>query len=148
LGWKQIHASGTGQRYAIVRQNTSAPPKLLNSWKEIAAYLDRGVRTVQRWERELQLPVHRIGKGRRSPVYVLVSELNFWMSTSGIDKAEDPKPQMLQFSRALPRSAQDPRRLLTSIQALARNLAEASVRQHREAELLQKRIAEMRARMR
>jgi len=41
----------------------------LNSWKEIATYLSRGVRTVQRWERELKLPVHRIGKGKRSPVY-------------------------------------------------------------------------------
>jgi hypothetical protein len=132
-----------------VRQNTSAAPKVLNSWKEIASYLDRGVRTVQRWERELQLPVRRIGKGRRSPVYVLIPELNFWMSTSGVvHKTENPKPQLLQFPRTLPSSAQDSRRLLTSIQTLARNLAEASVRQHREAELLQKRIMEMKARMR
>jgi len=133
----------------MVRQNTNAAPKVLNSWKEIASYLDRGVRTVQRWERELQLPVHRIGKGRRSPVYVLVSELNFWMSTSGvIEKTQIPKPEVLQFPRALPRSAQDSRRLLASMQTLARSLAEASVRQHREAELLQKRILEMKARMR
>src|SRR5436190_22156808 len=133
----------------MVRQNTNAAPKVLNSWKEIASYLDRGVRTVQRWERELQLPVHRIGKGRRSPVYVLVSELNFWMSTSGvIEKTQMPKPEVLQFPRALPRSAQDSRRLLPSMQTLARSLAEASVRQHREAELLQKRILEMKARMR
>src|SRR5215469_686878 len=63
------------------------PPKsqshtMLNSWKEIAAYLGRGVRTVQRWEQELQLPVHRIGKGKRSPVFAVVSELKFWMVTS------------------------------------------------------------------
>jgi excisionase family DNA binding protein len=50
------------------------PPKdqshaILNSWKEIAGYLGRGVRTVQRWEQELHLPVHRMGKGRRSPVF-------------------------------------------------------------------------------
>ena len=32
----------------------------LDSWKEIAAYLGRGVRTVQRWEREEGLPVHRL----------------------------------------------------------------------------------------
>ena len=133
----------------MVRQNINAAPKALNSWKEIASYLDRGVRTVQRWERELELPVHRIGKGRRSPVYVLVSELNFWMSTSGaIQKTENSKPQLLQFPRSLPRSAQDSRRLLASMQTLARSLAEASVRQHREAELLQKRIMEMKARMR
>jgi DNA-binding transcriptional regulator YiaG len=32
----------------------------LDSWKEIAAYLKRGARTVQRWEREERLPVHRL----------------------------------------------------------------------------------------
>ena len=32
---------------------------LLNSWKEIADYLGRGVRTAQRWEVELHLPVRR-----------------------------------------------------------------------------------------
>ena len=32
----------------------------LNGWKEIAAFLGKGVRTVQRWEREQGLPVHRL----------------------------------------------------------------------------------------
>lgn len=31
----------------------------LDSWKDIARYLDRSVKTVQRWEREEHLPVHR-----------------------------------------------------------------------------------------
>lgn len=35
-------------------------PDTLNGWKEIAAYLGKSVRSVQRWERELRLPVHRI----------------------------------------------------------------------------------------
>ncbi len=35
------------------------PDNLLDSWKEIAAYLDREVRTVQRWEKKEGLPVHR-----------------------------------------------------------------------------------------
>ena len=37
-----------------------APEGRLDSWKEIAAYLGRGIRTVQRWEREEGLPVHRL----------------------------------------------------------------------------------------
>ena len=39
----------------------AAPGKkrFLNTWKEIATYMGRGVRTVQRWERELGLPVRR-----------------------------------------------------------------------------------------
>jgi len=31
--------------------------EVLNSWKEIAEYLDRAIRTVQRWERDLKLNV-------------------------------------------------------------------------------------------
>jgi len=31
----------------------------LDSWKEIAAYLKRDVRTVRRWEHAEGLPVHR-----------------------------------------------------------------------------------------
>ena len=39
-----------------------ADPDRLNGWKEIAGFLGKGVRTVQRWERELGLPVHRLGR--------------------------------------------------------------------------------------
>jgi hypothetical protein len=52
---------------------------VLQSWKEIAAELDRGVRTVQRWERTLGLPVHRVGKRSRSPVFAFKDELRAWL---------------------------------------------------------------------
>src|SRR5215470_19547985 len=51
----------------------------LNSWKEISLYLGRGVRTVQRWERDLGLPIHRVGRGPRSPVHAFPAELQAWM---------------------------------------------------------------------
>jgi len=54
-------------------------PDLLNSWKEIAAYLGRGVRTVQRWEIELRLPVHRPHRKARTAVIASRSELNDWL---------------------------------------------------------------------
>lgn len=41
----------------------------LHGWKEIAAFLCKGVRTAQRWERELGLPVHRIGRERGELVF-------------------------------------------------------------------------------
>lgn len=53
---------------------------VLNSWKEIATYLGRGVRTVQRWEAELQLPVHRPRGKNRSAVMAFRAELNEWLS--------------------------------------------------------------------
>jgi len=52
---------------------------VLNSWKEIASYLGRGVRTVQRWERELNLPVRRPRAKERSAVLALKSELDQWL---------------------------------------------------------------------
>jgi len=50
----------------------------LGSWKEIATYLGRGVRSVQRWEREEGLPVHRLSHQKRGSVYAYKSELDEW----------------------------------------------------------------------
>jgi hypothetical protein len=57
----------------------SHAPGLLTSWKDICHYLQRGVRTTQRWERLLGLPVHRIGKGKRAPVFAFEHELDAWL---------------------------------------------------------------------
>jgi serine/threonine-protein kinase len=51
----------------------------LGSWKEIAAYLERDVRTVQRWARDRRLPVHRLPGGRRPRVFSLRPELDAWL---------------------------------------------------------------------
>jgi len=125
------------------------PPKsqshvILNSWKEIASYLGRGVRTVQRWEQELQLPVHRIGKGKRSPVFAVVSELKFWMVTSAGRnpfKAAD-KPGMPRGSSGPKREAQ----LAARLHQLAQAVAESSVRHQRNAEALEKNILALKSR--
>jgi TolB-like protein/Tfp pilus assembly protein PilF len=50
----------------------------LESWKEIAAYLKRGVRTVRRWEKEEALPVHRQIHKKLGTVYAHVQELDAW----------------------------------------------------------------------
>ena len=51
----------------------------LDGWKEIAAHLGRGVRTAQRWERELGLPVRRLGTGGAEVVYALRDEVDAWL---------------------------------------------------------------------
>jgi hypothetical protein len=130
-----------------MRQDLNSSQRL-NSWKEIASYLGRGVRTVQRWEHELKLPVHRIGYGKRSPVYALTTELNFWVSTSEAlrNTVHVPKP-VLQMPSPTGSPVEDSRRLLADMHSLVHTVAEVSVRQRRQAELLEKRIAEMRARL-
>jgi hypothetical protein len=44
----------------MAKRDEGAEKPRLDSWKEIASYLGRGVRTVQRWECEEGLPVHRL----------------------------------------------------------------------------------------
>ena len=53
--------------------------QVLTSWKEIATYLNRGVRTVQRWEGELGLPIRRPGTGRHV-VVASAQDLDRWLS--------------------------------------------------------------------
>jgi hypothetical protein len=57
----------------------STNPDVLNSWKEVAIYMGRGVRTVQRWEQELGLPVRRPRGKSRSAVIALKPELDRWL---------------------------------------------------------------------
>jgi hypothetical protein len=54
------------------------PEDRLDSWKEIAAYLKRGVRTVQRWERSNGLPVRRLELEKHGTVYAYKAELDAW----------------------------------------------------------------------
>jgi hypothetical protein len=50
-----------------------------DSWKEIAAYLGHDLRTVARWEKDRNLPVHRVpGRGRRA-VYAFRNEIDAWL---------------------------------------------------------------------
>ena len=50
----------------------------LDSWKDIAAFFERDLRTVIRWEKELGLPVHRYPGKTKGRVYALVGELQAW----------------------------------------------------------------------
>jgi hypothetical protein len=53
---------------------------VLNSWKEIAVYLDRSVRSVQRWETDCGLPVRRVNPASdKSPVIASRVELDDWL---------------------------------------------------------------------
>lgn len=53
--------------------------KILHSWKEIASYLGLGVRTVQRYERQLGLPVRRPSTRSRTSVVAFADELEAWL---------------------------------------------------------------------
>jgi len=58
---------------------------LLNSWKEIAAYLKCGVRTAQRWQRDLHMPVMRVREGKRGPVMANSEASDKWIEHRASD---------------------------------------------------------------
>jgi len=55
--------------------------ELLTSWKEIASYLGKGVRTVQRWEQQFGLPVRRPNERIKGIVRATRQELDEWLNT-------------------------------------------------------------------
>jgi tetratricopeptide (TPR) repeat protein len=61
--------------------NSSPGRKRLDSWKEIASFFGRDERTVNRWEKELGLPVHRL-PGTKGRVYAYAEELSAWLAAS------------------------------------------------------------------
>jgi TolB-like protein/Flp pilus assembly protein TadD len=67
----------------------SMPEERLDSWKEIAAYLDRDVTTVQRWEKREGMPVHRHLHDKRGSVYALSSEIDTWRQSRKLSLEEE-----------------------------------------------------------
>jgi hypothetical protein len=53
--------------------------RILNGWKQISNHIDRGVRTAQRWEALLGMPVHRPALKDRSAVVAFSDELESWL---------------------------------------------------------------------
>src|SRR5690349_6822115 len=109
---------------ATAREAAASPPapmpaagQRLDSWKEIAAYLGRGVRTVQRWEREEQLPVRRLPHAKRDSVYADREELARWWKHRQRTATETPLPT-LRAEPPLPTPRAEPPRPLAAVERL------------------------------
>jgi hypothetical protein len=61
----------------------------LDGWKQLAAYLARDVRTIQRWEHALGLPVHRAPGLEKPHVFALRAEVDAWL----LAHLKDQKPR-------------------------------------------------------
>jgi hypothetical protein len=80
----------------------------LDSWKAIAAYLDRDIRTVRRWEQKLGLPVRRTPGARGHSVFAYVSEIDAWLQKTPLAEIPEdvaatrdaiPQPDLAASSR-------------------------------------------------
>jgi hypothetical protein len=73
---------------------------VLTSWKDIARYLGKGVRTVQRWESQLGLPVRRPnGASQKSAVVLYRGDVDAWVATRfSARSAEKSEPRTTESS--------------------------------------------------
>src|SRR5215471_3024101 len=62
----------------LVMPERNTPQRTLESWKQIAAYLDRSERTVRRWEANEGLPVHRREHEKQDTVFAYKHEIATW----------------------------------------------------------------------
>src|SRR5205823_6648983 len=93
-GW---HSRRNNQEYTMGEPSSGVLPPMrspddrLDSWKEIAAYFHRDVKTVQRWERREGMPVHRHLHDRIGSVYAFSSELDTWSQGRRLRLKEEEK---------------------------------------------------------
>jgi len=64
------------------RREKAVQSEILSGWKDIANYLGKGVRTVQRYELELGLPVRRPAGKAQGSVIATRSELDGWVAAT------------------------------------------------------------------
>jgi len=69
-------------------------PKVLTSWKEIAAYVGKGVRTVQRWEQLFAFPVRRPRMADKQVVIAFQEDIDQWLQLQTIEKRREHRGEI------------------------------------------------------
>ena len=109
------HSSSTGLQGTSWRKNPHGPlldhpdettSDRLDSWKDVAAYLQRDVSTVQRWEKREAMPVHRHVHEKQGTVYAFRLELDAWWRGRGgrLSQQEDSESGQSTGGASVPRN--------------------------------------------
>jgi len=75
----------------------------LTCWKDIAQYLGKGVRTVQRYEREAGLPVRRPSARNKGLVFAWPEELDAWISKQSVSTESNSEIELVRLRSAVTR---------------------------------------------
>ncbi len=76
---------------SIHSKDANKKGEVLHSWKRIANYLNRSVRTARRWEEFENLPVRRHKHLKSNTVFAYTGELDNWLQGR-----EQPSPNVNQ----------------------------------------------------
>jgi hypothetical protein len=70
----------SNRQSAFPTEITETRLEILSGWKEIANYLHKGVRTVQRYEQEFGMPIRRVASSSKGAVIAKTVELDAWVT--------------------------------------------------------------------
>ena len=102
--------SETDEGFMANKSQHAESQQILGGWKDIANHLGKGVRTVQRYERDLGLPVRR-PTDSGAVVFAVTSEIDAWVETCPMRSA----PRSM---RTMPKLGE------TTVQTLKKNVQE------------------------
>ena len=121
------------------------PSQFLSGWKEIATYLGKGVRTVQRYEHELRLPVRRASGKSHGSVIATVTELDAWVKALPL-QARFPlsQPSHTAVLRRTHDDVAETQKLCEHLVALREETRASFVRLRRAFDSLQERLGHKR----
>lgn len=107
--------------------------QILSGWKEIARCLGKGVRTVQRYEKDCALPIHRPAGKSRGAVMATTAEIHAWMRARRLPRDNvgshynSLRDNIVQFQRNCMRMVELHTRLCESITMLQSNIQNVSL---------------------
>lgn len=115
----------------------------LESWKQIAVYLRREVRTVQRWEKSEGLPIRRHFHVKGATVYALRKEIDDWLTGRSQTRAESRPVQRRsrQAANGLNPRQQVIRQMLAAIRLWRAVVAQESNQDYSEMDVVDNRMA-------
>lgn len=121
-----------------VSQNTA----VLTSWKDIARYMGKGVRTVQRWEMDFGLPVRRPQGSNKKAVLARPRDLDAWVALRCTSRAQQQNyhgnGSVPHFSKLAVLNAQ-----IETSRKLRQSNAELMAQVRRELEELRRQVLEL-----
>jgi hypothetical protein len=100
-----ISIGQTSSRFMSPANEQEMAP-VLTCWTDIAQYVGKGVRTVQRWERELGFPVRRTKPRTKSCVFAVPGEIDAWVQSQQfpdgeLDSVESERTALFRTVREL-----------------------------------------------